>query len=158
MLARQQYTEGGGKYAELKSSMQSPSQGMGRLVVYLASGGPDIFLTTGVVDACTIDNAVYWIMGRSYWYVDLPVGQHRVTATGVLSSWGTRPVKGYGEKILDINLVDRDTQFIKIIVTGSTVAHTLNTYTPTVVSAEVGEPELAELDFFVKFRTKETIK
>jgi hypothetical protein len=158
MLARQQATAEGGKYSELKSSMQPPLQGEGRLVVYLASGGPDIFLTSGVWDACTIDNVVYWIMGRSYWHVDLPAGPHRVTATGVLSSWGTRPVKGYWEKILDFNLTAADTQFIKIIMSGSTASSAFNTYTPTLVSAEVAEPELAELDFHVNFRTKKTIK
>jgi hypothetical protein len=145
-----------GNYSDLKRSMPPPQEGMGRLVVYITDGGPDVFLTTGIIDGCTIDNRGYKIMGRTYWYVDLQAGSHRVTATDVMSMWTGMPVR-YGEKILDIDLQAGETYFVKMIMSGTTLVSRLNSYAPTLVSSEVAESELKNLDFYKNYKTNTVI-
>jgi hypothetical protein len=157
MVARNIEKGDSGNYSQLKPSMPSLPPDMGRLVLYMIDGAPNVGNTIGVIEACTIDNYAYKFMSQTYWYVDLPKGPHRVTATDVKSGFSDMP-KYYGKEILDIDLKEGEIQFIKINMAGTTLIGRFNTYTPVLVSQEIAESELANLDFYKNFKTNIIIK
>ena len=141
-----------GNYATLQGSMPPVAAGMGRLVVYVKEGGPDAVSTVGAWDGCTVDDEGYMILGKTYWYLDLQAGPHKVTATGVKSGWTGLPAR-YGKKRIEFILEEGETKFCRMDVGGTKFAARFMTYTPIIVPGATAVTELATLDFYENFRT-----
>jgi hypothetical protein len=146
-------------YSELKLSLTAPAEGSGRLIVYFPGGGPTGMNAYGVTEVCTIDENAYSLLGATFWYVDLPVGKHKMTIDGVAGIKGLR----YGKNVAEVELANGDTKFCRINMSNSGgidlieggLAHS---FTLTIVDANAAEGEMAKLPFFPKFQLNRTVK
>lgn len=140
----------------MRPTLSEIPPGKGRVFVYLKEGGPNILNTKGATDYCTVDEYGYEIMGKTFWYLDLPIGSHTITATDAVNFWTSRPK--YGKKKLEFDLSEGETVFVRMNTGGTTALEVTMTYTPVIVSSEEAELEIANLDYYRKFETGKTVK
>jgi hypothetical protein len=137
-------------YSELKSSMAPIPAGSGRLFLYMVDGGPNPMLTmTGYMGFCTVDEDVYGVMGKTYWYIDLPTGNHRITAN---CSPGILGRVYYGKNIADFDLNEGEIKYCRIDRTGF-----LPDFAPVMVESPRAEQELMSLDFYKNFNKNKKV-
>jgi hypothetical protein len=131
-------------YSELKSSLAPVPAGSGRLFLYMVDGGPNPLLTTtGYMGFCTVDEDVYGVMGKTYWYIDLPTGNHRITAN---CSPGILGRVYYGKNVADFDLKEGEIKYCRIDRIGF-----LPNFAPVMVESPRAEQELMSLDFYKNF-------
>ena len=65
--------------------------GQCRVWMYVLGGGPNAWSTFGTADVITFNRTIYNIGGASFFYIDLPAGDYRVTTTGVHTGWSWKP-------------------------------------------------------------------
>jgi len=140
----------GKSYSELKSSMVPVSPRSGRLFVYMVDGGPSPLNTMGVNKYFSADNQVYSILGKTYTYIDLQMGMHKVTVGGVMGFFGRTK---YGENAIDFELKEGENKFCRINLAGIS-----NTPTVTIVEPSVAEQELANIPYNKYNKEQRTIE
>jgi len=144
----------GEKFSDLRASLPSPADKHGRLFVYLTTGGANAWNTYGDEDYCTVDSIAYRILGETFWYLDLPSGEHRITATGVQNNFLRGKPRYLGENSLDVEIREGESIYVHMNKTG---LYQYGTWTPVIVDAETAEKEMATLDFLAKFETGITV-
>jgi hypothetical protein len=124
-------------YAELKDSIQQITPTSGRLFIYLVDGGPNLFNTGGLMyDYCTVDEHIYKIMGKTYWYIDLLPGKHKVT------------VGGGKNKIVEFDIAEGQTIYCRINLSFG-FPYSLS---PVIIEPKEAEQELLGLDWYKNFQ------
>ena len=136
-----------GSYSELKALMTNVPSGSGRLFVYMTDGGRNPLNYYGAKDYCTIDDQVFNIFGKTFWYTDLQPGTHKVTA-GDVNGFFPNDFH-YGKNSVDFALKDGEIKYCLIDLGGFGA---FSTFTPTMVDAAKGEQELADLDFYGNYK------
>jgi hypothetical protein len=134
-------------YAELKNSVPPVPPGFGRLFVYLAGGGPNVVNTMGLMGHCVVDEDVYGIMGKTYWYIELPPGDHKITD----SSAGIKARIYYGKNSVYFNLKDSGIVYCRMEFKG------WGAYTPVIVEPSTAEQQLPGLDFYKNFNKNKKV-
>ncbi len=152
MIARGVTT--GKKYSEAKTTIQPIPSGYGRLFVYLVDGGPNIINTLGVVSTCTVDRQVCEIAGKSYFFIDLLPGRHKVTSgsvNGVIGLFGAK----YGKYAEDFDLGCGKTKYCRLDLNGFGAFTEIK---PIMVSPSVAEQELETLPFKKFYKMKKMVR
>ena len=130
----------GPRYAIARESMAPIPSGKGRAFVYLSDGGPSPMNTLGFSNYCTVDRYIYNVVGATYIYVDLPPGDHKVTADGVIKAFKSQ----YGKNVAKFELQVGEVKYCRIDLEGFGGFTSL---TPLMVDAMVAEKEMAQLPF-----------
>lgn len=138
----------GKNYGELKCSIPPIPPWKGRLFVYLVDGGPSVANTGGVTFNCSVDRRICSVMGRSYWYLDLGEGKHKVT-TELETGWG---YSRYGKYAVEFDLKTNETKYCRINMNKGTGIFHGGSITPEMVDADIAARELDNLDYFKNFR------
>lgn len=138
-----------GSYSELSDSLSAIPEGKGRVFIYMTDGGPSLMNTMGVVgEPLSIDNDVYFFAGETFFFVDLDIGKHKITATNMTSGFVKRTFH-LGENALDIVISNQDVKYIKIDMKGNTAK-----FYPTLIeSNQSAKNEISNLKLF-KFHPK----
>ena len=104
-----------GSYSELSDSLSAIPEGKGRVFIYMTDGGGSLMNTMGVVgEPLSIDNDVYFFAGETFFFVDLDIGKHKITATNMTSGFVKRTFH-LGENALDIVISNQDVKYISPI-------------------------------------------
>jgi hypothetical protein len=138
----------GNEYASWKSAMPGIQPGTGRLFVYIP-GGPNILDVTGGTQIFGVDKDVCGALGGAFMYVDLPVGEHEVSANDMQMLFGRFRRGRYAIKITIPG--GRATYLRFDAATGDKGG------APRVVDAATAEAEMATLPLdthFVSFECK----
>ncbi|MGB5847407.1 MAG: hypothetical protein WBH40_02905, partial [Ignavibacteriaceae bacterium] len=72
-----------GTYSEISKTLPAIPEGKGRVFLYMLEGGASLANTYGVAPKLTIDNYAYRILGDTFFYIDLKIGKHLVTASKI---------------------------------------------------------------------------
>lgn len=141
----------GSDYSEFKKSMTPVPSASGRVFVYTV--GTD-YLGSAWSDGCTVDNQVYAVMGKTFWFTDLQPGTHKVTVEGVYGFWGGSPT--YGKKAVEFDLKEGETKYCRIEMHIGVLTSSI-TETITMVESAIGESEIANLSFYKNFKTDKLV-
>ncbi len=142
-----------GTYSELLDSLTAIPDGKGRVFIYMVDGGPTV-MNVGVLAApLSIDNDVYFFAGKSFFFVDLDIGKHKLTATNMTSGFVKRTYH-LGENALDIVISNQDVKYIRIDMKGNLVLPNSATFHPILLeSNQSAISEISSLELF-KFHPK----
>lgn len=147
MVGRSMLVGDHGTYSELSGSLPAIPEGKGRVFIYMGGGGPSIMNTLGIVgEPLSIDNIMHFAAGETFFYVDLDIGKHKVTAS--------KTVKGFfkktfcmGENAVDFELLNQDIKYIRIDVKG--IHPRWNSYYPILIeSNQIAENEMRNLKLY----------
>jgi hypothetical protein len=140
LLLRHMMIDSDGTYSELKSKMLSPQPGTGRLFVYAVEGGPNPLNTVGMSVILVIDKRLYRVMGGgTYWYIDLPEGEHSINIYGT-------PIIG-NKQVLKFNIENGSNTYCQILGPKEVI---------TFVDPITAEKELLPLDHNNNFMSEDT--
>ncbi len=128
----------GDRYSEAQGNAASLPPGYGRLFVYSTQGGPNPSSMLGASDLCTVDQEVHQILGRTYWFVDLPAGSHRVTIGGV-PAWGYKKAE-YGKHAVEFELEAGEVKYCWMDLSGFP-----QRFKPSMVESAVAQTQLPSL-------------
>ena len=92
----------GAKYPVAMAELAPAAAGNGRVVIYTDAK---------LADVVSVDRDVYQFRGRTFFSVDLPVGEHLLTCSGISVTWGN---PGMGESRLTLELTEGETAFVAI--------------------------------------------
>lgn len=151
MMMRNSLIGDGKTYSELSESLPAVPEGKGRAFIYMVDGGPSVLNTLGIVGAAlTIDNSVQFISGETFFYVDLNIGKHEVTASKVITGGVFKKTFGRGENAIDFVLSDRQVKYIRIDFKGYIGTPRFGTYHPILFeSNQNAKTEISDLKFYV---------
>lgn len=68
-------------FSEKQQRAGPPPAGQARVWVYGVGGGPKVWNTEGRRGFITFNQTAYWLGGNTYFYVELPPGNYRLTTT-----------------------------------------------------------------------------
>ena len=137
-------------YSEFSESLPAIPEGKGRIFIYMVDGGPSVLNTLGIVGAAlTIDDNVQFISGKTFFYADLDIGKHEVTASKVVS--GVFKITfDRGENVIDFVLSDQQVRYVKIDFRGYIGTPRFGTYHPILLeSNQDAETEINDLKFYL---------
>lgn len=92
----------GATYPVAIAELQPPAAGSGRVVIYTDAK---------LAEAISVDRDVYTFRGRTFFSVDLPVGEYLLSSSGISLTWGN---PGLGESRLTLKVAEGETAFIAI--------------------------------------------
>jgi len=140
-------------YSEFSKTLPAIPKGKGRLFIYMKEGGPIPLNTMGLWPLLSIDKRIYHIAGTTFFYVDLYVGKHKVSATN-MTEGAFKKTYRIGENIVDFELLNQDIKYIRIDFKGSVAYPKFNKYFPVLLeSNQIAEKEIDSLKFY---KTHET--
>jgi hypothetical protein len=139
------YAATGPKYDPATTKLQAIPSGHGRLFLYILDGGPNIFNYAGYMDDCTVDRQMHSFLGKTYWFVDLPAGHHRVTADGVRGFSSGYRKASYGKYSAEFDILPAETKYCHIELIGFGSYGSLK---PVMVEESVALRELRGIPFF----------
>lgn len=145
----------GESFSDVTATLSSVPENHGRLFVYLTTGGANAWNTYGDEDFCTVDSVAYRILGETFWYLDLPNGEHRITATGVQNNLLRGKPRNLGKNALDVQISEGESIYVRMNKTG---LYQYGTWTPVIVNATVAEKEMTQLNFLKNYETGITVK
>lgn len=149
-------------YSELVASLPSIPEGRGRVFIYMVEGDPSVLNTSGLFTTLSLDNRIYHIAGATFFYADLRLGKHKVTASsaGKMAKGTFKKTFCFGENVAEFELSDQDVKYIKIKLTGTNTYLTarLNTYFPILVEpSQSAVKEINSLTFLEGHETNSKI-
>lgn len=144
------------KFSEVRESLSIPEEGYGRIFIYMTMGGSNAWNTAGVIDYCTVDEKAYEFIGKSFFYADIPAGNHKITATDIGNFWNGKP-SYYGKEQLDVELGDQEEVYVKIDMS-SALTTRWTKLIPMQMDKATAEQEMLNLLYYVKHKTKFTVK
>ena len=148
---------GDGKtYSELSSSFPAIPEGKGRIFIYMTDGGPSALNTFGIVGAAlTVDDTLQFISGKTFFYVDLDIGKHAVTAEKVIPMMIVgKPKYKRGKNAIDFELLDRQVKYVKIDFIGFAANLKFGTMVPILLeSNKNAETEINNLNFYKNYNS-----
>jgi len=105
--------------------------------------------TLGVQGLCTVDNKVYGVWGRSFWFIDLPEGRHSITSGGIKQArvGGIKQARitSYGKYRVDFDLKVGETKYCRINLASTAL---VPRGTPVMVDPSTATEELTDLPFY----------
>lgn len=154
MIMRSIAIDDAGTYAELSETLPAIPEGKGRLFIYMVDGGPSVLNTLGIVaEAFTIDNDIRFISGKTFFYVDLSIGKHEVTASRVITGGVFKKIFNKGENRVDFVLSNQQAKYIKIDFRGYIGTPRFGTYHPIILeSSQIAETEIDNLRFYTDYK------
>jgi len=152
---------GEGTYSELSGTLPSIQDGKGRVFLYLAKGGPNLWNTAGIFTTLSIDDRIYNIAGETFFYVDLRIGKHQVTSSSAskMSKGAINLTYVLGENVVEFELSDQDVKYIKIDCDGgNTPLARSNEYSPILVEDNQSAlKEISNLEYIKAFETNSKV-
>ena len=135
LVGKNMMLETGGTYSEFSTSQPPIPEGKGRVFIYMVDGGSSFANTMGVLgEPLSIDDIVHFIAGETFFYVDLDIGKHTVTASkmfkGVIKKTIVR-----GENAVDLVLSNQDVKYIRIDIKGTIAIRNAATYYPILLDS-----------------------
>lgn len=149
MAGRSMLVGNEGTYSELSDSRPTIPEGKGRVFIYMVDGGPTLMNSLGIVgEPLTIDNIVHFTAGKTFFYVDLDMGKHKITASKTVKGTFKKTFR-MGENAVDFVLSNQDIKYIRIDVKGSAAGVRFNKYHPILLeSNESAENEISNLNLY----------
>ncbi len=110
----------GNGYPEVSSDWEPPRADENRVIIYMVEGGPNINNSTGYVDLLTIDDRVYVFRGKTFSYIDLPIGKHLFTVSKVkeIPVWGSGIKLRKGKYPIELDITLEKMIYIKLEKSG----------------------------------------
>ncbi len=119
LLTRKMMIGNEGKYSELSNALAPIKEGKGRVFIYMTDGGATIINTFGLIaEPLSIDNIMHFISGRTFFYVDLDVGEHKLTSSKMIKGAFKKTIYE-GENVLDFELLNQEIKYIRIDFKGT---------------------------------------
>ena len=119
ILMRKSMIGNEGKYEELINTLPPIAEGKGRVFVYMTDGGATVINTFGIIaEPLSIDNIMHFISGKTFFYVDLDVGKHKLTSSKMIKGAFKKTIHE-GENVLNFELLNQEIKYIRIDFKGT---------------------------------------
>lgn len=135
MVGRSMMVGNLGTYSELLDSLSTIPDGKGRVFIYTLDGGPTLMNTAGItMEPLSIDNDVYFFAANTFFFVDLDIGKHKITATNMTTGFVKRTFH-LGENVIDIEISNQDVKYVRIDMKGNIVLPKSATFHPILLES-----------------------
>jgi hypothetical protein len=153
----------GDTYNEMAKALPPPSKGMGRLYIYRTEKSTASHLTGNPVSgmtirksisSCDIDGSEFRVMWKTFAYVDLPEGQHKVSCPSTfLKALYSNPSKAAlyaSTNLIEVTISHASDVFVLLDITmeGKSVVDSI--FQPILVNSIQARKEIAELPHYEK--------
>lgn len=138
------------EYKELIKDIPDIPQGYGRIFIYSPKGDPSFQLNRmSNIDFFSIDKIIYRFAIETYFYLDIEIGSHLITATNVvvIGFYRGNVKKQSGQTELEINLENKQVIYLRFANRSESKFVKDRIYDINVVDKNRAEIEIANLTF-----------